>query len=209
MQGIIESLKVTIIFCLHWVINYFSTNPFTFFQDVSSKLASTEFRVLDNNKESCTLCEFKTNTGYKHQIRVHATELMNAPILGDHKYHHGPPGPQMMQLRLLQMLGIRGIKQENGKGKIRPWQRALVPLHLFAQRVTIPDIRGGPDITIEDRLPDFFKDSMESCDLAINRDLIEERRQMRKKVYKPYLAKNQREKSVPLPVSRGTLESAL
>jgi 23S rRNA pseudouridine955/2504/2580 synthase len=37
--------------------------------------------------KGCTLLELRPLTGRKHQLRVHCTEVLNAPILGDRKYN--------------------------------------------------------------------------------------------------------------------------
>ena len=128
----------------------------------------TEYQILDNNKLSCMLCSFRTKSGHKHQIRVHASELMNCPILGDHKYHHGPKGPQPLHLRMMQLLRMEGVK-----GKIRPWQRALVPLHLFAREVIIPGLDNKKEVSIIANIPNYFQKTMNDCDLLLNRHAIE------------------------------------
>ena len=128
------------------------------------------------------LCAFTSNTGYKHQIRVHASQLLNCPILGDHKYHHGNLGPQPLPLRMMQLLRMEGVKVDDRKGgKIRPWQRALIPLHLFAQRVLIPGLDDGKDLKIKAEIPRYFQETMENCDLLLNREKMEAKRMKYKK----------------------------
>lgn len=131
------------------------------------------------------LCSFQTSSGHKHQIRVHASQLLQCPILGDHKYHEGLFGPQPLSLRMLQLLGIEGVKSSGSKrGKIRPWQKGLIPLHLFAQRVLIPGIgENGGDVRIAASLPEYFLHSMKCCDLMFQRDEYEEKMLSKKKTY--------------------------
>lgn len=122
------------------------------------------------------LGEFRTRTGYKHQIRLHASDVLKCPILGDHKYHHGSIGPQPLSLRMMQLLRMQGVKpNESDKGKIRPWQRGLVPLHLFAQSVFIPGLDDGNDVEIVAEPPPYFCETMTNCNLLTNREDVEER----------------------------------
>ena len=116
---------------------------------------------------------FKTSTGYKHQIRVHAYELLKCPILGDHRYHANK-GPQILPIRLIQMLRMRGVKnEETGSSKIRPWQRGLLPMHLLTKSIRIPAIDEGNDVTIEADIPPYFKQTMDHLDLVLNREEVD------------------------------------
>ena len=49
------------------------------------KEAISYYKVLGSNKQY-TLLEFKLITGRSHQIRVHASHILNSPIVGDVKY---------------------------------------------------------------------------------------------------------------------------
>ena len=60
-------------------------------------------------------------------------------------------------MRLLQMLGFKGVKNEKtGRRRIQPWQRALIPVHLHAKQLTLPDL-GKEQVIIKAPLPDYFK----------------------------------------------------
>ncbi|MBL4589266.1 MAG: RluA family pseudouridine synthase [Alphaproteobacteria bacterium] len=48
--------------------------------------AHTEFSVIDNVGEDVSFMAFWPRSGRTHQIRVHAADALNCPILGDHKY---------------------------------------------------------------------------------------------------------------------------
>ena len=60
------------------------------FEKVSSsengKEAITNYKVLETYKNNVSLVEFSPLTGRMHQIRVHASEMLSTPILGDTKY---------------------------------------------------------------------------------------------------------------------------
>ena len=121
------------------------------------------------------LCVFETHSGHRHQIRAHVSQVLNCPILGDHKYHPDSPGPQRIPLRMMQMLGMQGVSGTATKNKIQPWQRGLVPMHLAAQHVLIPGLgENGTDLKIAAQLPEFFQQSMESCGLMFGRAAYEE-----------------------------------
>lgn len=51
---------------------------------VGSKLAITEYEVVETNKEA-TLIKFTPQTGRMHQLRLHAKDI-HCPIIGDKKY---------------------------------------------------------------------------------------------------------------------------
>ncbi len=51
----------------------------------NGKLAISEYTRL-KTREYLTLAEFKLHTGRTHQIRVHASEILKAPIFGDELY---------------------------------------------------------------------------------------------------------------------------
>lgn len=59
------------------------------------KTAITHYRVLDIFEKHLHM-EFKLETGRTHQIRVHTSELLKMPIIGDSTY--GSPNEQMMKL---------------------------------------------------------------------------------------------------------------
>lgn len=59
------------------------------------KMAITHYRVLDIFEKHLHM-EFKLETGRTHQIRVHTSELLKMPIIGDSTY--GSPNEQMMKL---------------------------------------------------------------------------------------------------------------
>lgn len=53
--------------------------------DNGGKEAVTNYRVLSSGKH-LSLVEFELETGRKHQIRVHSSELLGCPVAGDKKY---------------------------------------------------------------------------------------------------------------------------
>jgi len=125
------------------------------------------------------LCAMESFSGHRHQIRAHLSQLLSCPILGDHKYHPDAPEPQRLPLRLIQMLGMGGVVQQDSrgnseKGKVRPWQRGLVPMHLLAQHVRLPKlIDGDTDIKIAAPIPEYFLQTMEACGLMFDREEFE------------------------------------
>lgn len=89
----------------------------------------------------------------------------------------------MLPLRLLQLLQIKGVKNRTdlkAKGKIRPWQRGLIPLHLHSRQLTLPKLYHGKDIIIKAPLPEYFEETLQKLNLHPKRkkmthskDLIE------------------------------------
>lgn len=52
----------------------------------STKNAITDFKVIQKASKEVALVAFKPLTGRTHQIRVHASDVLAAPIIGDKKY---------------------------------------------------------------------------------------------------------------------------
>lgn len=132
------------------------------------KHAKTKFKILDTNQTTCALLQVEPITGLKQQIRVHTAEGLKCPILGDHKFSSDIRQPQVLPLRLLQLLQIQGVKNKENptaKGKIRQWQRALIPLHLHARQLTLPNFYKGRNIIIKAPLPDYFAETLHKLKL--------------------------------------------
>lgn len=75
---------------------------------------------------------------------------------------------KVLPLRLLQLLQIQGVKNKENptaKGKIRQWQRALIPLHLHARQLTLPNFYKGRNIIIKAPLPDYFAETLHKLKL--------------------------------------------
>ncbi|KAK3737520.1 hypothetical protein QZH41_010633 [Actinostola sp. cb2023] len=139
------------------------------------KDAVTKFTVLDNNQKTCSLCEIQPVTGHKQQIRVHLADGLICPILGDHKFSSTQPQPQILPLRLLQLLQIKGVKRnekKDEKGNIRPWQRGLIPLHLHARELVLPGLNNGKDLVITAPAPHFFEDTLNKLKLHPKRSTM-------------------------------------
>ena len=90
---------------------------------------------------------------------------------------------KVLPLCLLQLLQIKGVQNRadpKAKGKIRPWQRGLIPLHLHARQLTLPKLYRGNDIIIKAPLPEYFEGTLQKLNLHPKRknmthskDLIE------------------------------------
>ncbi|KAI9346795.1 pseudouridine synthase [Zopfochytrium polystomum] len=99
------------------------------------KLAETYFKQLAGS-EWFSLVEFKPKTGRKHQIRVHASRVLRAPIVGDYKY-----GPGMTpQLRnLFKKIKVAQLSLHMREIQIKDWfgpgknlvVKAPVPSHMY------------------------------------------------------------------------------
>jgi hypothetical protein len=89
---------------------------------------------------------------------------------------------QVLPLRLLQMLGFKGVENaQNGKRKIQAWQRALIPLHLHAKKITLHGLESKP-VVIRAPLPDFFTETLSN--LRLDPLQTEQRRRKIEKRYK-------------------------
>ncbi|XP_031551449.1 mitochondrial RNA pseudouridine synthase Rpusd4-like [Actinia tenebrosa] len=142
--------------------------------------AITKFKVLDTNQKTCSLLEIDPVTGHKQQIRVHMADGLRCPILGDHKFSSEQPQPQVLPLRLLQLLQIRGVRSTNDKEKggiIRPWQRGMIPLHLHARELTLPGLNSGKDLVITAPAPQFFEDNLNKLNLHPRRSSMSQTRE--------------------------------
>lgn len=78
---------------------------------------------------------------------------------------------------MLQLMQLRGVKDQTDakrKGRIRDWQRALIPLHLHARELTLPEFNNGKDVVITAPLPDYFQETLEKCKLHPKRKTMQQ-----------------------------------
>jgi len=97
------------------------------------KFARTAYRVLDTAGQKVSWLAFQPVTGRTHQIRVHATEGLETPIVGDGKYG----GSESF------LDGLPSSKQ----------------MHLHARAIVLPNLSGGM-LEVLAPPPEHF---MESC----------------------------------------------
>lgn len=117
---------------------------------VKSHQAITHYQVLSSSC-NCALLECKTETGIKHQVRVHLASGLNTPILGDHKYSHLTKlVPQRLFPEILERLHIR-------QSKVRH-----VPMHLHSMSVILPEVINGQNLIFKAPLPYHFRKNMKS-----------------------------------------------
>ena len=114
----------------------------------SKSEALTKYSLIAAGIDSCLL-ELNLLTGKKNQARVHCSEGLGCPILGDHKFHHlNKIAPQKLPPEMLKVFKIK-----------QPLVRHL-PLHLHAKTLTIPDVNSGKKLYLNTRLPTYFTDNM-------------------------------------------------
>lgn len=118
--------------------------------NIKSHQAITHYQV-HSSSCNCALVECKTETGIKHQVRVHLAFGLNTPILGDHKYSHlTKMAPQRLFPEILERLHIR-------QSKVRH-----VPMHLHAMSVILPEVINGQNLIFRAPLPYHFCKNMKS-----------------------------------------------
>ena len=93
--------------------------------------ASTLYEVADFAGDKAAFVAFMPKTGRTHQIRVHAAEMLNCPLLGDRKYGGAEA--------VIEGPGVAGR------------------LHLHARSLTFRHPKTGKALTIEAPLPDDMK----------------------------------------------------
>lgn len=80
---------------------------------------------------------------------------------------------QVLPLRLLQLLQIKGVKKDgNEKGNIRQWQRGLIPLHLHARELVLPGLNAGNNLVITAPPPKYFDDTLAKLNLHPKRNTM-------------------------------------
>ncbi|XP_063725354.1 pseudouridylate synthase RPUSD4, mitochondrial-like isoform X1 [Symsagittifera roscoffensis] len=110
--------------------------------------AITKYSLVAAGIESCLL-ELNLLTGKKHQARVHCSEGLGCPILGDHKFHHMDKiAPQKLPAEMLRAFNIKQTHVRH------------LPLHLHAKTLVIPDVNDGKKLYLNTRLPTYFTENM-------------------------------------------------
>lgn len=127
------------------------------FKGKSSK-AITHYKVL-RFKGSAALVQLEPETGARHQIRVHLSEAIQCPILGDHKYSHQDKyAPQKLPDDLLRNLNLS------------PTKTRTIPMHLHAESIHIPNMGSdGRDLVILAPMPQYFHYTLKKLKLSSKR----------------------------------------
>ncbi len=103
--------------------------------DSKPRRAITKYKVLGELDNILTWVQFLPETGRTHQLRLHAAQYLNAPIVGDDLYG-----------------GVRPLSGDNIDVLL-----SSKHLFLFARRISFKHPRTGKIITIVADLPDFMK----------------------------------------------------
>jgi len=117
--------------------------------------AETQYRVLDSHLQSALVeCELLTNK-IKDQLRVHMSNGLNTPIIGDHKYSHFTQlKPQKLYPEQLDALKIR-------QASVRD-----LGLHLHCRSIILRNYEGNM-IFLSSRPPLHFKNTAEKLKLNL------------------------------------------
>jgi 23S rRNA pseudouridine955/2504/2580 synthase len=99
--------------------------------------AITDFVVLERAAKRAALVAFWPRTGRTHQIRVHAADVLQCPIMGDEKYARGAAWLE----------GIDGLSER---------------LHLHARQLTVTHPMTGKPLVLIAPLPDDLKASWDA-----------------------------------------------
>ena len=79
---------------------------------------------------------------------------------------------------MMQLLQMQGVKQGDGRrGKIRAWQRGMIPLHLHARQLTFPKFDNGKDVTVTAPLPIHFEETLQNLQLHPKRNNMAQSRE--------------------------------
>ena len=93
-------------------------------------MSVTDYQQLAFSSDCCLL-ELSPITGHKHQLRVHASQILRCPILGDSKYGSAPVTSRQ------------------------------TPLHLHAKQITVKSYYGmGRDLIVTAPLPNYFTNTI-------------------------------------------------
>ena len=105
--------------------------------DDAGQIAITDFVVLERAGKRAALVAFRPRTGRTHQIRVHAADVLQCPVMGDAKY-----GGAAAWLD-----GLDGLSQR---------------LHLHARQLVVRHPATGVDLKLVAPLPDDLKASWDT-----------------------------------------------
>ena len=111
--------------------------------------AFTEYGVVSSSSEKeASVIRCYPTSGRKHQIRVHLSQVLGTPVLGDYKYGKGISGTVMKRL---------GIEDDVHD----------VPLHLHAYGISIPGYYEKKDLHIRCPVPQHFRDTANAFELRL------------------------------------------
>eukprot|EP01135_Chromosphaera_perkinsii_P004930 Nk52_evm35s304 gene=Nk52_evmTU35s304 len=118
--------------------------------------AFTDYTVVSKTQDesACVIRCFPT-TGRKHQLRVHLSQVLNTPVVGDFKYGEGVNEEVMEQL------------------DIRPYQARKTPIHLHCYGISIPGYYAKKDLHIRCPPPRNFKNTLKKLNLSVLEDHVQ------------------------------------
>lgn len=94
--------------------------------------AATHYKTLDSH-DGLALIELQPFTTIKHQLRVHTSEGLGCPILGDHKYSRPDDlAPQSLPKKVLHGFRMKRTRTRD------------IPMHLHLREMIIPGILDNP-----------------------------------------------------------------
>ncbi|KAF1741202.1 hypothetical protein MXB_1143, partial [Myxobolus squamalis] len=121
---------------------------------------TTQSRTFKNysTRSRASLCLFRTSTCFKDQIRCHSAEILNCPILGDHKYSKNINVPQELPKFMLRLLKL-----------INSWDTKTLPIFLHLSEISFESpTHSNHQIIIKCPLPEFFTTGLSLLQLKIN-----------------------------------------
>ena len=121
------------------------------------QIAQTDYRVLGQAPGGrCSLLELNPKTGFQHQLRVHLSDGLNTPIVGDKKFA-GPVLRRQANVLLRQRMKLI--------------DRAICKnvTYLHAYQLTIPEYikNNNRNLTITAPLPAYFIHSLKKLNIPL------------------------------------------
>eukprot|EP00730_Choanoeca_flexa_P017631 TRINITY_DN8514_c0_g1_i1.p1 TRINITY_DN8514_c0_g1~~TRINITY_DN8514_c0_g1_i1.p1 ORF type:complete len:333 (+),score=49.94 TRINITY_DN8514_c0_g1_i1:69-1067(+) len=123
--------------------------------------AQSRFEVLrHSSKHELSLIRLHPRSGYKHQLRIQCSELLQCPVFGDARYG-GNQCPPYLRAHLKRH-GMGSDKHPHG-----------VLMHLHAAKLTVPGyLANNKDLVLSAPLPEHMLLTIQSCQLHPKDDSI-------------------------------------
>lgn len=135
------------------------------------KMGVTNYHTLAHSGDIVSLLALRPRTGRTHQLRVHCSEALQTPMLGDYKYGTGINGELQQMLQVITPLkkGFTVANDASSSSSSSKETSDPIKLHLHARELAIRHPTTGKLLHFTAPLPSHFQQTLKVLGLDIDK----------------------------------------